>query len=314
VARARTAPDTMGGVTIDPEGPAPAGDASRDPAWREPVELDAPPPPGTPRERRRWFVPAVAAWAVVLLLAALYSATHDRPTVRDQTSVVQAAPTVAAAVADLVTAAGPRAVPAVSAFAGTGSCRITPMRAGTRYRQRVSFTTPVGGEGALLRTLAGGLPARYRARVSGDPGVLTADAGDYVGVRAERTVPGEVVADVTTGCRELGGDPAPDRATGAVDRTRVQFILDALGVRAQRWSTHEVPCPDGRGRVRTVEAVGVGSPSPGSLPETLKHTDWQADDVLVQPYRYAFRAGDAGFVATVRDGVVTVTMTTGCRH
>lgn len=311
-------PETIAGVTIDGGRAAePAGFGSPPGPWREPVDLDVPPVPSHP-PWRRWLRLGVAAWALILVVAAVGYAMYGTPSAREQTTIIQAQPTVDAAVADLATAGEAMAVPAISGYAQTGTCDVTPVRPGARYERDVRFYTAPGGEPALLRALADRMPGRYHARLGRTPGgavtSVTADAGDFVGVRVERSLPGEVRATVTTGCRVLGGEVAPEPATSAADRTRVEFILDALGVRPDAWRTWEVPCQVGRGRIRTVRATGTGRPALASLPDTLKHTAWQANDVIAEPGRYVFRAGGAGFAATELGGTVSVTMTTACQR
>ena len=289
----------------------------REPVDREPVDLDAPPASSRP-PWRRWLRLGIAVWAVILVVAAIGYAFRGTPSAREQTTILQAEPTVDAAVADLVTAGDPVAVPAIGGYVRTGGCDVTPMRAGARFERDVRFYTLPGREPDLLRTLATRMPARYHARLAhagaGSVPTLTADAGDYVAVRAEPSLPGEVRAAVTTGCRVLGGEVTPEPVTTAADRTRVEFVLEALGVRPADWRTWEVPCRVGRGRIRTVRATGTGRPELSSLPDTLKRTAWQATDVITEPGRYVFRAGGADFAATGLAGTVSVTMTTGCQR
>src|SRR5262249_55110807 len=63
-----------------------------------------PPPSARRRRTRRWRIVATVTWAVVLAAMAVYAARRGEPTVRAQTSIAQALPTVDRAIADVATA------------------------------------------------------------------------------------------------------------------------------------------------------------------------------------------------------------------
>ncbi|HKD96339.1 MAG TPA: hypothetical protein VKB69_01940, partial [Micromonosporaceae bacterium] len=189
--------DPVPGAAAGPPSPGPAGAAGpATPVPPPPVPGPGggppPPPPGyvwvyptpyqppPPWRAPRWLKITTAVWAVAVVVAAAIYSLHGRPTVREQTSVGNARPVVDAAVADVVSAAGPGPVVAVSGFASVGSCRITAARSGASFGRTVDVYTAPGGEPALLRRIVAGLPARYHAKVTGAATGLYADAGDYV--------------------------------------------------------------------------------------------------------------------------------------
>jgi len=149
--------------------------------------------------KRMWMYVGVAAWAVVLLGLAVYSFRSDPPTVPAQTTVAQARATMDRVTGEL------RAVSSkiqIGAYAEQ-ACDITKARAGLALRRELTFTTDPGGEAALLRSVAAGLPASYHARTSGSDDTLSmyADAGTYVTIRGRLADPGEVVVTLASGCR-----------------------------------------------------------------------------------------------------------------
>ena len=140
----------------------------------------------------------VAAWAVLLLGLAIYSFRHDPPTVPGQTTVAQARATMDRVTGQLQAFPHPQ----IGGYAEQ-ACDITNAREGLALRREVTFTTDPGGEAALLRSIASGLPAAYHARTSGSDETLTlyADAGTYVTVRGRLSDPGEVIVTLASGCR-----------------------------------------------------------------------------------------------------------------
>lgn len=162
------------------------------------------------RTGRRWLLPVVAAaWAVALVVAAVWSAHHDPATVRAQSDLSRGRQVVDEAVDTLVAAAGPGAVDRVGGYRVTTGCRLSLVRHGSEVARVVVLTVPPGQEPALLDKLVDRLPDRWRPRQRG--GTLHADAGEFVRVDGEVAEPGEVRVTVRTGCRP-GRDPALDGA------------------------------------------------------------------------------------------------------
>jgi hypothetical protein len=149
--------------------------------------------------KRTWVIVGVAAWAVLLLVLAVWSYRNDPPTVPGQTTEAQARATM-----DRVTGE----LQAVSSGVQIGGyaeqkCEITNARDGVALRRELTFTTEPGGEGTLLRSIAAGLPAAYHARTSGSDETISlyADAGTFVTVRGRRLADGEVLVTLASGCR-----------------------------------------------------------------------------------------------------------------
>jgi hypothetical protein len=149
--------------------------------------------------KRTWVFAGISAWAVLLLVLAVYSYRHDPATVPGQTTVAQARATM-----DRVTGE----LQAVSSSLQIGEyaeqpCDITNAREGLALRRELTFSTQPGGEAVLVRSLAAGLPAAYHARASAsdDTVSLYADAGMFVTVRARKAEPGQVVVTLASGCR-----------------------------------------------------------------------------------------------------------------
>ncbi|MDT4989644.1 MAG: hypothetical protein QOI74_3738, partial [Micromonosporaceae bacterium] len=167
------------------------------------------PPPV--RGRRRWLGVATAVWAIVLIVLAGHAVRHGRPTVRAQTTIAAALPTVDRAVAEVAdVAAGAGAVAEVGGYREVDrSCTITLARDGARYERAVVLYVPAGREPALLDRFKAGLPPRYRPELdrSGDD-KLTADAGNFVAVRGSIVGAGQVRVAADTGCRPVSGPVA----------------------------------------------------------------------------------------------------------
>ncbi len=251
-----------------------------------------PPPPKPPPDpkRRRALIAVTVGWMVVLAGTGIWYSFHGSPSIRDQTTIERSAPVVIEAVQNVVRAAGPSVVPAVSGFDKIGDCEVTPVRNGARYQRVVSLYTTPGTEAALIDRLGSGLPARYKAAVSHSPGgalhTITADAGYYVAVVGTVTVPGLVTVRVATGCRTTGHLPAPDPTADPGD--------NPLGVSGQ-WYVHALPCG-----LRTVEVSGAARQPLGTLPKD--------GAVVATGDVYAVPAGRA---ARLDAGVVTWSLTTG---
>ncbi|MEA2207310.1 MAG: hypothetical protein QOE77_4086 [Blastocatellia bacterium] len=292
------------------------------------------PPPV--RGRRRWLVAATVTWAIVLVVLAGQAVRHGRPTVRAQTTIADALPTVDRAIADVAdVGAGAGAVAEIGGYRQVDpSCSITLVRDGVRYERGVTLYVPAGREPALLDRINAGLPRGYRSELdrSGDY-KLTADAGDFVAVRGSIVGAGQVRVVVETGCRPLSGPVAEESvlpedsvlpgasvvpgasaspATGrqTASQTVVREVLAILGVPRASWRIHRVACPTG-GSVSTLAADGPPGSAPSSLRDRLAGSAPTA--VLARADRYVYRSGPVGVVARTDDTAVTVTATTGCR-
>jgi hypothetical protein len=289
-----------------------------------PYEPPAPPPPPDPR-RRRLLVAVGCAWALVLLVGAVWYAWDGKPSVREQTTVAEAQSTVDRAIGQVVGAAGTGVVAGAGVAAGTGvvaavtgydktdSCQITPVRPGAEYDREVWLATAAGSEPALLDRIAAGLPASYHpvavhptAPVAEDPTQghrLNADAGDYVEITGSIDRSGLVLVVASTGCRPVGRPPAADPSAppSAGQRARIAGMLDALGITGVRWSTHRLPCG-----LRTVEADGVPHQTLDALPASSPPPLVAGDGVY---------ARSPGLLARLDGDQATVTFTDGtCDH
>jgi hypothetical protein len=276
----------------------------------EPVTTDAPryvpyrppPPPPPPNARRRRVVLVVVlGWVAVLVGTGAWYAFHGRPTVREQTTIGQAQATVDRAVGLVVGGAGATAVPAITGYQESATCRITPARSGAKYQRVAWLYTQPGNEPALLRQVTAALPAGYRAHyqpsADGTTGTLRADAGDYVAVTGTVAQPGAVKVVADTGCRPVGKVPAADPTTEPAGAQPVHAMLAALGVTAADWSTHTLPCG-----LRTVEAVSAPGQTVGSLPAPAGPAVVHRDDLY---------ADTTGLAVRTAGGRATVTLTSG---
>ena len=261
--------------------------------------------------RRRILIAVTAAWAVLLVVVAVYAARHGAPTVRGQSSVAEALPTLDRAIADVAVAASPAApVPEISGYQEVSrSCSITAVRSGARYERTIHLYVPEGQEPALLDRIRAGLPDRYAAETTLNHRELTADAGNFV-VRRGAVGPGEVTLNADTGCRPLTR-PVTEKQppSPAASRAPAETVLATLRVSGVTWRTHRVDCPRG-GSVWTVEADGPAGSAPASLVDALRAAAPAA--VVARPALYAYWSGPVGVVVRTHDGIVTVTATTGC--
>lgn len=155
---------------------------------------------------RRWLYAGALVWALLLVAAGAWSAAHDPPTVREQTSLEQGRQRVDDAVAAVRRAAGPGVEFDARPPEVTPGCRVTVARSGSELERVVVLTVAPGQEAALLDRLRDRLPADWRAYRLSDPERLIADAGDFVAVRAQPGAAGEVHVTLRAGCR-------PDQGT-----------------------------------------------------------------------------------------------------
>jgi hypothetical protein len=160
---------------------------------------------------RRWGIAVVTVWALLLLVAAVWSAHHDQATVRAQSDLTAGRQTLDEAVAAVLAAAGTGVGVDVQPYEVATGCRVTLARSGTEIDQTVLLTVPAGQEGELLDRLVDRLPAGWQAQHFPRSNRFFADAGNFVAVRAEVGEPGQVRLTASTGCRP-GSEPelAPD--------------------------------------------------------------------------------------------------------
>jgi hypothetical protein len=262
--------------------------------------------------RRRLLIAVTAAWAALLVVLGVWAARHGAPTVRGQSSIAEALPTVDRAIADVAVAAEPSGpVLEITGYREVSrSCTITAVRDGARYERIIRLYVPAGQEPALLDRIRAGLPARYGADGSLGGRKLTADAGNFVALRGGVAGPGEVTLSADTGCRPLTRPVSePQPSTTVAGRAPAEAVLATLGVRDATWRIHRVDCPHG-GSVWTVQADGAAGSAPATLVDTLRAA--APDAVVARPALYAYRSGPVGVVVRTHGGVVTVTATTGC--
>jgi hypothetical protein len=259
-------------------------------------------------------VAGLTGWGVLLGVAGYVSARADAPTIREQTSVADARPSVDRAVATLVAAGvAADAVVSVSPFTRLGTCRISAARDGERWEQAVSLFTRSGQESALLDRIAAGLPGDWRARIRprGELRTLRADAGNFVALSGGSATSGEVRITAATGCRAPADGAAGGPLTGeppAVERAPLEAVLGALKLTGARWSTYRISCPGG-GELRVVTATAEPD-APPLLPSALGGIG--PDPVLAEPARYAYRTGDVSVLVRVNEEGVTISGTTPC--
>ena len=267
-----------------------------------------------PRSRRRtWLIAAVVAWGVLITAAGVYGARNGRPTVAEQTTIVDAVPTldrVAAEVAAAGIAAG--AVATISGYVRTDrTCRIAPGRAGERWERTAMLYTVAGKEGALLDAVAAATPKAWKLTVrrsASGPHRISGDAGSYVRVVGAVSTSGQIRVSAQTGCRERGGALPQTPAGGAARRAPVEALLAALGVPATDWREFTAACPRG-GAVWTVEATARRQDQT-PLSTVLRDTPGA---ILAMPDVFAARNGQAGVVARSGIDAVVVSSTTPCQ-
>ena len=268
--------------------------------WAQPV-------PEPPRWRApNWLKVLSVLWIVGLVIGAVYYAKHGRPTVREQTTIISARPVVDRAIADAVTAAGTGPVIAVSDYAKTGSCRVTPVRGGSEYARTLTLATPPGTESALLKTIATGLPKCIPRDADNKATTMYADAGDFVGVLGTVKTPGQVQIRAVTGCRPVG-DPLPTVASAVSPVPAITTVLSALGVQASSVTRTQVSCPDGG-----VIATDTATVPTTQVPGPLKDLKLSASPVTAMDDLYAYRSSIADVVIRESATELTVAATTRC--
>lgn len=157
--------------------------------------------------RRRWIaITLVAAWALLVVVAGVWSAQVSPPTVREQSELGQGRAALDEAIAAVVAAAGSGVTVEVDEYQVDRDCDLSVLWRGTAVEQQVRLAVPAGDEPELLDRLARRLPEPWSASHFRAGQRLSADAGAFVTVVGEVTAPGEVQVTVATGCRP-GADP-----------------------------------------------------------------------------------------------------------
>jgi hypothetical protein len=272
-----------------------------------------PPEPEQRWKAPRWLVALSVLWAIGLIASGTFYALRGKPTVREQTTIADAQPTVNQAIVNVVKAAGPTPVVTIGAYAKSSGCDITPVRAGVEYTQTIELFVAPGSESAAMKTIVVGLPASYKA-TSGPGNVLDlyADAGNFVGLVGAVPSPGEIEIKAETGCRETGpaipASAAPELA--ATEMAPVRAILNPLGVLATSTSGAQVPCTGSTAVMRTVSAHGPAPISAKSLAVALATI--ATHPTVSTANTVAYRAATTDVVAITNSDGTTVSSTTRC--
>ncbi|MBT8228429.1 MAG: hypothetical protein HKP61_19960 [Dactylosporangium sp.] len=278
--------------------------------------VDETPPRRRPRlTRAGWAAIVLVAWTLAVTGFAVRAVRDGRATAPEQMSLPRALSAADLLAGDLMAAVDAALTVAVMGeYQEVGSsCRITAVRAGSRYERLVTAYVAPGAEADLLSFLASGLAERYETHLtrSADGPVFTAIDRSFVSLRGVSERPGEVKIIIDTGCRP-GGFPEParpgvDQAPSTL-RSAATAAFAAIGLTPGHWAAVSVPCRTG-GTTWTVRAWAEG-PS-DALPTALR--DLGKDTVVVeQPTAVAYRAGDAGTAVRDVDHVVVVASTAVC--
>jgi hypothetical protein len=275
-----------------------------------------PPPPPQPEpswRAPRWLKYVSVGWVVVLVGLALFYSFRGRPTVREQTSISQAQPTVDTAIRDVVAAAGPAPIIAISDYHKVSSCKITAARGGAEYQRTVDLFTTPGTESAVLHAIGAGLPKSYGAEVGNDTKLsLYADAGNFVAVAGSVPTPGEVEVRALTGCRADDGRPAAAVVAppGSPAANALAQAFGAIGAPDPTPATGAtVACATGDPLRTVAEQVPAGT-TVGRLDTALAKLG--ATPVISTQMLAAYRVDAVDVVIRVRGGTVVVTATTRC--
>ena len=184
----------MVGVSDDASGPA----QSPQHPYQQVAYAEQPAEPPAPGRRRLWIA-IVAAWALLLLGLAVWSARNDPPSLRDQTTLASAKATIDTAAGQVV-AAAPTGWQVNDEGFRDSDCDLSLARGGTSTIRTVTLFGPEGGEAAALALLAERLSAAVRP-ASGPASSFSYDAGNYVLVRGNVGPAGTLVIQLTSGCR-----------------------------------------------------------------------------------------------------------------
>ncbi|WP_306203986.1 hypothetical protein [Actinoplanes sp. RD1] len=276
------------------------------------------PPPVPERPRRRWWVVGiVAAWAVVLVGASVWSVRNDPPTVPEQRDIAAALPVVQRASGFVVAAAGgPGQVLEIGALTFDRDCALTPVRDGVEAARDVVVRVKDNEAPEVLEAIGAGLPGDYHAAVEHNLDQtrfsLRADAGEFVGVDASiREADTTIRLRVSTGCRPLadGVDYAPAPTPAGQEPDAFRDAVAALGGGGSATVT-EVSCPGAAATARTVVAEGLKAPA--DLGPVLRQLTGAAVVVRAEAGEWAYRVGDVSVVVTGAEGAARVSATTGC--
>src|SRR2546430_8350016 len=138
---------------------------------------------------------------------------HTRPRLP---ALAPVAPTLAQAIAAVVTAAGDSAAVAVSGVVPYTSCQNTFLATGSRFNRSADLYTDPGAEDTLIQRIADALPASEHPRraspVGGGAAPLAADLGGDVHLRVSHLGEGWLEAVAETGCR-ITAPPRPADTT-----------------------------------------------------------------------------------------------------
>jgi hypothetical protein len=260
------------------------------------------------RKPRLWITVGAVLWAVFLVGAGTWAARNGEPTVREQTTIVEALPTVDRAVAAMVAAAaGPRAVVGVGGYERTESACDAGNRTGERYHRVATVYVTPGTEGEMIDRVGGGLPRDWDAvvRHSGGVHALRADAGFYVRLTGSVAEPGELRFTADTGCRMRGGTlprpPAAGSPPSAAD------VLARLGVAGGGQASFAVRCASRSDlSAITVSAPRPSGPLAGALPSGV-------EPILKRENLLVFTSGGVGYAVRLRAEDVQVTAASGCQ-
>ncbi len=284
-------PEPAPGLPEPPPGYVWAQPAPEPPSWKAPL----------------WLKVLSVLWIAGLLIGGVYYSKHGDATVREQTTIASGKPVADAAIAAVIVAAGPGPVIAMSSYAEVTTCRVTPVRPGADYVRSVTLYTAPGGESALVRTIAAGLPARYQATASKtSPATLYGDAGKFVGVLGAVKGSGQVYVKAETGCRPVGA-PLASAAPVTTPAPKLAGVLSALGVQAGSLTRTQVACPNG-GVIETDRATVPASHAPGPL----KNTGLSSTPVVATDDLYAYRTSGADVVIRRNDAGLEISVTTRC--
>ncbi len=274
-----------------------------------------PPAPAPPRRIRWWLVAVSAAWAVLLVVLAVWAMRTDAPTVREQRTLRAAYGPLERAARALVQAADPAGVIAFGPPEVRRGCRLTAVRAGGSAVHEVVLRVRPGTGPAALDAVAGRLPAAWNAgvrhRPDRDEHRLDADAGDFIEVRGAVEDGGAVVRlRADTGCRP-DDDPLDWPTWAPVPGARApQPEAGALGVTVVRTSRYSINCG---GDASAQAFVAEARPAPADLAARLAPVVDAGTIVQAGPGLVAYKSPNGlSTVVTAVDGTVRIAQATGC--
>jgi hypothetical protein len=258
--------------------------------------------------KRLWIAVGLSAWAIFLIGAGAWAARNGKPTVREQTTIVEALPTVDRALAAVVTAAaGPRAVVGVGGYERTDAACSAGNRTGERYQRVATVYVVPGTEGDVIDRVGAGLPGGWGATVRHRDGLhaLRADAGFYVRLTGAVTEPGELRFTADTGCRRRGGKvPQPP---AAANPPSTADLLSRLGVTGGGTASFAVRCASKSDlSATTVSAPRPSVPLAGALPDG-------AEPIVTRADLLVFMTGGVGYALKLRAEDVQITAASGCQ-